>query len=397
MAKKISHDERAHATFSPSSAHRWLECPASIRLSEGAPDTESEAAKEGTIAHEFLEKLLLEYDMDMEDDLFTAEAIEATLPDEYAYMADALSVAMEYIHHVNHQFAEHDTYDAVESKIDLTHLGGDCWGHLDYAIWSPTFGIEIMDFKFGHHPVEVDHNAQLLTYMVGMCEELGYDFPQFNCTIIQPRAAHLKGPVRTAILKKTELRLFKGKLEAGIARQKDKVIQYSSGPWCQYCKGAGRCPEITTQAQTLARTEFADFKPVPPAHLDNATLAYIIENAAAFESWIAQAKAEAIDRLSKGQTLMDTKLVYNATRSTIDDALYDKWAEIYLDEEDRYRSKPHNLTELRKIMKNYEYDEDVERILQRVLKTSTPSVTVASTKDGRAEYVPAALEFKKKK
>ena len=51
----MGHSERAHALLSASGAHRWLVCTRSARLEEQFPDTTSEAAAEGTLAHELAE------------------------------------------------------------------------------------------------------------------------------------------------------------------------------------------------------------------------------------------------------------------------------------------------------------------------------------------------------
>lgn len=51
----MGHAERAHALLSASGAHRWLVCTPSAKLEEGFPDTTSEAAREGTLAHELAE------------------------------------------------------------------------------------------------------------------------------------------------------------------------------------------------------------------------------------------------------------------------------------------------------------------------------------------------------
>ena len=47
-----------HALLSPSSAHRWLACPPSARLTEHMPDTVSPYAAEGTRAHALCEETL---------------------------------------------------------------------------------------------------------------------------------------------------------------------------------------------------------------------------------------------------------------------------------------------------------------------------------------------------
>ena len=54
----MSHQERTHAILSASGAHRWLLCTPSARLEEQFPDTTSDAAKEGTLAHELAEMKL---------------------------------------------------------------------------------------------------------------------------------------------------------------------------------------------------------------------------------------------------------------------------------------------------------------------------------------------------
>lgn len=44
-----------HALLSASGARRWLSCPPSARTEAGLPDSSSEAAEQGTVAHALVE------------------------------------------------------------------------------------------------------------------------------------------------------------------------------------------------------------------------------------------------------------------------------------------------------------------------------------------------------
>lgn len=65
-----------HALLSASSAHRWLKCTAAPKLEQGFPDTTSEYAKEGTLAHAIAELKLRKYTIEpMGPTTFTAGLI----------------------------------------------------------------------------------------------------------------------------------------------------------------------------------------------------------------------------------------------------------------------------------------------------------------------------------
>ena len=61
----------AHALLSPSAAHRWLYCTAAPLLEQTFPDTGSEYAAEGTLAHAVAELKLRKYTEPMSQRTFT--------------------------------------------------------------------------------------------------------------------------------------------------------------------------------------------------------------------------------------------------------------------------------------------------------------------------------------
>ena len=75
-----------HARLGPSSAYRWLNCTASALLVEQeGVFRESEAADEGTFAHEVLEAMLLQTDIPTSDK-YNVEEMQDHLEPLIAYV-----------------------------------------------------------------------------------------------------------------------------------------------------------------------------------------------------------------------------------------------------------------------------------------------------------------------
>ena len=106
--------EANHAKMSPSGAHRWMRCPASLLLEQTLPDTSSKYADEGTRAHAMAASVLegIE-DIGPRDDISMAE-----------YIADYAKLVREY--------AEGGTL-LVEQKSSNLDLGRAQGQALDYV------------------------------------------------------------------------------------------------------------------------------------------------------------------------------------------------------------------------------------------------------------------------
>lgn len=231
----------AHARYSPSSTDRWMECPGSVQLCAKAPERkDSRAAAEGTNAHTCLEILL------------------KNGPSKFRETLVFLNMNLK--HDAEMIFHAHNTAKFLwgyrgkrrlesEKKVYLPHVDKDLWGTLDVTISEPFGLLEILDFKYGKFvPVDVEKNSQLLTYAVGEAHRRKYNFEAIRLTVIQPRAPHEKGPVRSWDTGIETVKAWEDKLRTAIAKTKQKNPPLKAGEHCFFCDAKTICPAYTPDA-----------------------------------------------------------------------------------------------------------------------------------------------------
>jgi hypothetical protein len=130
----------AHAVYAPSSASRWVYCTASAEAIGYLPEQEEgEEAKEGTAAHEELERVLSGGAIDPEHDA-----------------AFAVALAVSYVR----QLSPGQMW--IEQRVALTD---QIWGRCDVAHWDDSTSVlTIVDLKNGMRAVDVEENEQLRIY-----------------------------------------------------------------------------------------------------------------------------------------------------------------------------------------------------------------------------------------
>jgi len=363
---KESHEDRKHARLSPSTAERWFNCPGSLRLSRGKRSTSGPAAIIGTEAHEYASEILLENN-NLED-----------IPDDD--MRQSIKRYVEFVENLEESYG--GTYEyLVEEQVDLSHLGGDCWGTMDYASWVVGEDLYVCDYKHGLVTVEAQDNKQLKIYALGILEDIGYDFKYIYLVIAQPRAAHVNGPIRSQRVTPAHMKVFKTKLKEAIEETKNENATLAAGSWCQYCPAIGHCPEIVGTAQELARVEFADSisgtksgLPSIDAITDD-QLARIVDHTRAFRAWLDGCAEEAVDRIGKGSVLAGLKLVRSPGRA--------RWKDPDNLPTEFTKVVPQTITECKR-----EFD-DVERYIER----PEGKIIAVSDDDGRPLYISAQIEF----
>ena len=112
----------AHALLGPSSAARWMACPPSVNLTKDMPDTTSEYAAEGSLAHEIAELKLKKKIVDpgMSTRKFNSEMKK--LKEKELYQEEMQEFTDIYVDFIQEQMCacENTPYVAVEQKVDFS-------------------------------------------------------------------------------------------------------------------------------------------------------------------------------------------------------------------------------------------------------------------------------------
>jgi len=272
-----AHTARAHAKLAPSSAHRWVECPGSVQLSEGIPNTSSVFAAEGTAAHELCAHCLETGDdpatfLDMWIDIHAPDGkgrfVNLDEPpsatDEFRYfvvddeMVDGVAM---YVDHVKSLMPHSDCLLSVEQKLDMTHIDPRIFGTGDATVLDmQSQHLHVIDFKYGKGvSVDADRNPQLMLYAAGAVRRHhNHSVAKLTVHVVQPRAYHLAGPIRQFDLDLIELMEFEFEIEAAAARTNLKDPPLKAGEWCHFCPAQGLCPARREQIYQDAAIEFTD-------------------------------------------------------------------------------------------------------------------------------------------
>ena len=307
---------KAHARLSPSSAHRWTRCPGSIREEAKYPDNQSQASLSGTYSHELLQFTL-------GNDTCPTKWIGEHL------LAIGLIVDEERAHRVK------IAYDYIISLLDFikSNIGGkidfsveqkvnsekvtkrhDLFGTIDAHI---LYGnrCEIIDYKDGYAPVQVENNEQLELYAI-CCLADHPELEHFRLTIIQPRVADIGLPVishwdvtREYLIKRT-----KDYIRYAQLTDKDDALLIPGETQCKYCKAKGSCSAFSEYV--LSNLEYPEggkeAQYSQAGSLSNDKIYEIIKNTPMIREFLEAVSEEAIRRMNSdnpitGLTLSKSK------------------------------------------------------------------------------------------
>ena len=319
-----------HSVLGASSAYRWMNCPGSIRLSKDIPKQfSSRFAAEGTAAHQVGEWALkkdwnanayLDVSVKVEDQDFVVDE----------EMAEAVQVYLDAVR------AELNRAKGLELKIEnqfnLDYLHPGLWGTNDACVIQPFGRLTVFDYKHGKgYPVEVEKNPQLMYYALGALQNM-VDCDTVRIVIVQPRARHRDGPIRSWECTPEYLENW-GKnelLPAAIATEDPGAKVEASDDWCRFCPILGSCEAVAKRNMALAEVAFSPVNltanDLPAVELlSDKQVGFLIRNETFLKAWLAEVAKTGYFRATHGREIVGCKLVRSkSNRKWIDDEFAEK-------------------------------------------------------------------------
>lgn len=366
-----------HARLSSSSAHRWLNCPGSIQLTEGMPNKSSAYAEEGTVAHALAELKLHDY-LDRLDPSKDAAELERIKSSEH-YCGEMEEATDFYKDIVAGKLLEAgpEAELMVEQPFMLDQWVPEGFGTADAVIISGHV-IEVCDLKYGKGVrVDAAKNPQLMLYGLGaahLFEEL-YDFDAVRMTIIQPRLDH----VSTYEMSLYDLLEWANFYVAPIARAAyDGCEDFEAGEWCRFCSAKAVCRTRANANLELAKLEFKK-----PNLLSDEEIGSILTKSEELEKWVKDVEDYALEQaVREGKHFDGYKLVEGRSIRKYADDL--KVAEAFkaagFEEALIYERKLYGITAMEKIVGKKRFTE----ILGDLVVKPAGKLTLVPESDKRA-------------
>ena len=169
----------------------------------------------------------------------------------------------------------------------------------------------VTDYKHGYGIVEVANNTQLIAYAIATLDtfNLWQTIKRVVTTIVQPRASHIDGPIRTHEYTVDDLRVnwWPQYVEA-VRAGEDPTTPTKAGKHCKYCPARGYC-----RARIMMTLQSAYWdKPIDV--MTNAEIEVLYAHIDEMKTNIEAIQGKALDMARQGYQFNEYKLVDSITR-----------------------------------------------------------------------------------
>lgn len=388
-----------HALLGASSAHRWLHCPPSARLCEQFPDTQSDYAAAGTLAHSIAELKARKYFLEP----MSARTFNIRLKKlkESPYYDKGMDAATDmYLEHLKTLALSFSSppFVVLENRVDYSHLVPDGFGTAD-CIMIGEGRICVVDYKNGSGvPVEADNNPQMMLYGLGALHTYstvyGDSIRNVHLSIVQPNAGGVKG-WDTEV---TVLEDWGTQYVAPLAKLAwEGKGGFAAGDWCRFCRAKAQCGARARKMLELEPLKGAEPENAPKTEgarlLTDSEIGDILTRAKDLQDWVKSLQDYALSAALEGREIKGWKAVEG--RGSRDwtggtDQAFKLLTERGIDNALLWERKPVTVAGLEKAIGKKLFAETTTDLVQKT--PGKPTLVPAS--DNRPPYNPAAVAFK---
>ena len=385
-----------HALLSPSSAARWMRCPASVVVTRDMPEDSSPYAIEGTCAHRLAELLLNGADGFPAEE--AANVIAAGVdPDS---LVEPVRVYVDYVRSLGSEIVTEVSLD-----ISLITKEPEARGTSDAVVFSEGV-LHVCDLKFGKgEPVSAEDNPQLAIYAGAALAAFDFlgEIREVCMHIVQPRLNSIS-VWRVSVDELMTFLAYVTRAGARCLRLLDEYPDPDTVPAgyfdpcakaCRFCRHRGKCAALAKYALSVAGLDL----PAPlKASLDVQQLAYILDRIGLIKSWMGEVEAAAHAALMEGREVPGYKLVEGraGSRKWTDESKAEKLLKAWKVPADfRYVKSLISPTQAEKLLKLKTLtDEQWTELCGYVSREpGKPTVVPASDKRPAISCRPAAEDF----
>lgn len=394
-----------HAILSPSAAHRWLHCTPAPRVEAEFPETTSEYAEEGRLAHSVCELAAKKKFTVMNNRTYNSRLKK--LKADPKWDDEMLSTAATYVEHLTEHAMrfEHAPYVALEVQVDITDYAPEAFGTCDCVMIGGDELI-ITDYKHGKGvPVSAQDNPQMLLYALGTLKLYrpiyGDMIRRVSTYIDQPRLGSYDGASMTV----EELLAWGESIKPKAAAAFMGTGEFAPGEWCRFCRAKAKCRARANQNTALE--DFKDCIPLgrsipmqaeydatgfkPSNCLTDEEIGALLVRAEGLVAWYNDLKEYALAACLNGKTIPGWKAVEGrSTRAWTDqDAALDALMAGGVEEAIIYDRVPKTLAQLEKVIGKQRFGELVGGMIIK----SPGKPALAAESDKRPAYNGAAADF----
>lgn len=302
----MGHSQRAHALLSASGAHRWMACTPSARLEEQFPDTTSDAAKEGTLAHELAELKVRNFACPADFGKTKLAAAVRKLKKNELWQDEMQGYTDEYLDYIKASALAFQSAPSIriENQFDLSKYIPEGFGTTDCVLIGGGV-LHVLDFKYGKGvPVSAEENPQMMLYALGAYEAYSFLYPieKIKLSIVQPRLSEGISEWECSLERLLEFGEY--------VKQRAALAIEGAGAYapdvntCRFCRARAVC-----RARAEKNVELAFAVEKKPALLENGEIGEFLQKGEDVAKWLEDLKEYALQESLAGREVPGWKAV----------------------------------------------------------------------------------------